>query len=314
MDKYIARFLRFFGTVRNFGSMKFFKTTLISGLVVVLCVAAFTGVFKYYQTASSPRQTVRVDGARVHVEELSFFDGMDKTYGKLYRPADDTLGKHPVIIFCHGISVNADWFDAYCRSAAAKGFYAYAFDFKGGSPTSRSTGLSTMKMTVDSEKEDLLFVLKRIRHESFTDKSKVFVAGHSLGGLVAALAAKESRRDIAGLILLSPAFNIVDMAQEFYPKLRQVKDTTDLLGTPLGKKFFTELRGFDPYKWLPRYQRPVLLIEGENDNTVPPAYVEKAFEQFGTAEYELIPKTGHTFKGADADVRRRVLDWLDRQL
>lgn len=294
--------------------MKFLKATASAALVLILGGAALTGGFKYYQAKTSPRQTVRAEGARVHVEELSFFDGMDKTYGKLYRPADDTLGRHPVVIFCHGISVNADWFDAYCRSAAAKGFYAYAFDFTGGSPTSRSTGHNTLKMTVEGEKKQLLYVLNRIRREPFTDRSKVFVAGHSLGGLVAALAAKESRRDIAGLILLSPSFNLVDMGQEFYPKLRGVKDTTDLLGTPLGKKFFTELRGFDPYKWLPRYHRPVLLIEGENDHTVPPEYVEKAFECYSNAEYELIPDTGHTFKGADAEVRRRVLAWLDRQM
>ena len=268
--------------------MKFFKTTLITGLIVAACAAAFTGAFKYYQTTSSPRQTIRTGGTKVHVEELSFFDGMEKTYGKLYRPADDSLGKHPVLIFCHGISVNGDWGDPYCRAAAAKGFYAYTFDFSGGSLTSRSTGKNTMQMTVETETKQFLFVLERIRKEPFTDRSKVFVAGHSLGGLVAALAPKESRRSIARLVLLSPS--------------------------PLGKKFFTELRGLDPYKWLPRYQRPVLLIEGENDHTVPPEYVEKAFECYSNAEYELIPDTGHTFKGADTEVRKRVISWLEKQL
>lgn len=294
--------------------MKLLKATGIVAVVVLLLGGGAAGTFKYVQTKNSPRQVVRGEGAKIHVEELSYYDGMEKTYGKIYRIADDTTGRHPVLIFCHGISVNADWGDAYCRAAASRGFYAYAFDFKGGSPNSRSTGKSTLQMTVDSEKEELLYVLSRIKKEPFTDRGKIFVMGHSLGGLVAALAAKENRKDIAGLVLLSPAFNIVDMGQEMYPRARDIKDTTDLLGTPLGKKFYTELRGFDPYKWLPRYNKPVLLIEGENDYTVPPSYVEKAFERYYNAEYELIPNTGHTFKGADKEVRGKVTEWLDRQI
>ncbi|MBQ8021352.1 MAG: hypothetical protein IJ255_01505, partial [Bacteroidales bacterium] len=78
--------------------MKFLKATGISALLLALAGAAFTGLFKYMQNAQSPRQVVKTDGAKIIVEELSFFNDMDKYYGKIYKPAD-TSGTHPVLIF-----------------------------------------------------------------------------------------------------------------------------------------------------------------------------------------------------------------------
>ena len=45
--------------------MKFLKATASAALVLILGGAALTGGFKYYQAKTSPRQTVRAEGARV---------------------------------------------------------------------------------------------------------------------------------------------------------------------------------------------------------------------------------------------------------
>lgn len=297
---------------RKENGMKFLKATGVSALLLALAGGVFTGVFKYMQNAQSPRQVVKTDGAKVVVEELSFFNDMDKYYGKIYKPAD-TSGTHPVLIFCHGIGATADWGETYCRTAASRGFYAYAFDFRGGSPDSRSSGKTT-DMSVETEKEDLLFILKRIRREPFTDRSQVFVMGHSQGGLVAALAAKEARRQIAGLVLLAPAFNIPDFSRELYPKTGKIPETTDLFGTAAGKRYFTDVRNLDPYKWLARFQQPVLLIHGDQDQTVPLSYVERAFECYGMAELEILEGAGHSFDGYADEVRERLAAWLDHRI
>lgn len=84
--------------------MKKVIVSLISALLVALLGVIGLNIFKN----ASPRERVKADnGSRIIVEELSFYHGNDKIFGKVFKPADekgffpDSLGPRPVVIFFH---------------------------------------------------------------------------------------------------------------------------------------------------------------------------------------------------------------------
>ena len=155
-------------------------------------------------------------------------------------------------------------------------------------------------MSVETERKDLETVVQRIRKEDFTDKGKVFLMGHSQGGLVAALVGSSFRREVAGMILIAPAFNLPDMGRERYPKVKDIADSTNFIAMVVGKRYFSDIRNLNPYKWLSRYDGDVLLIQGAADDIVPQSYADRAAEEFKNVDYKLLPGIGHTFNSSSA--------------
>ena len=93
--------------------------------------------------------------------------------------------------------------------------------------------------------------------------------GESQGGLVSALAASSKAKDISQLVLIYPALCIPDNWNERYPDVAAIPDTTRMWNVPLSRNFFMELRDMDPYRELPKYKKPVLIIHGDADPVVP---------------------------------------------
>ena len=278
------------------------KKGIKAGIGIAIVAAIFGGGYwgvTSYIDSQSPRKVVKgTSGTAIHIEEVSFYEGLNKIYGKAYMP-QDTLGRKPVVIYCHGLGQNGDESDALCRLAAGKGYVAYTFDFRSGGPASRSTELPG-GMSVETERKDLETVVQRIRKEDFTDKGKVFLMGHSQGGLVAALVGSSFRREVAGMILIAPAFNLPDMGRERYPKVKDIADSTNFIAMVVGKRYFSDIRNLNPYKWLSRYDGDVLLIQGAADDIVPQSYADRAAEEFKNVDYKLLPGIGHTFNSSSA--------------
>lgn len=286
-----------------------------AGVTVGIAAAIAGGLWggmKYLQS-QSPRQLMKnEEGDKVAVEELSFYDGEDKIYGKVYKSAD-SLRRSPVIVFCHGIGVNADYGERYCKDAVSQGFVAYSFDFRGGSPDCRSTGRGMTEMSVVTEKDDLDVVLKRLKRLRYVDKNKIFLMGHSQGGLVAAMEAADKPSRIAGLILLAPAFNIPSDGLSRYPKARDIPDTTMLGIYPLGRVYYKDMRRLDPYKGLDKYKGDVLIIQGTADTAVPSEWAEKAAEAFPSATLKTIEGADHNFTGASSSQALAIInDYLSK--
>ena len=159
----------------------------------------------------------------------------------------------------------------------------------------RSTS-DMMHMTPETEREDLAMVMQRLRKEKFVDKDSIYLVGHSLGGLVASqYASGDGKRLLKGLVLMAPAFNIHDDALALYPKAKEIKDTTILMGCTLGRDYFVSARKYDPYKWLHRFDKPVLILGAGSDDKVPAEYLEKAAEAFPDANLKMIDHGDHLF-------------------
>lgn len=277
---------------------------LIASLVsaIILSILAFFGIRQ--MNSLSPRQTEKSEsGSKVAIEELSYLNGDTKVFGKLYRPAEAAMKgtemsrrKFPTVVFCHGLGMNCDYWHSWCRALAGKGIIAYAFDFQGGAMQNCRSTSDMMHMTPETEREDLAMVMQRLRKEKFVDKDSIYLVGHSLGGLVASqYASGDGKRLLKGLVLMAPAFNIHDDALALYPKAKEIKDTTILMGCTLGRDYFVSARKYDPYKWLHRFDKPVLILGAGSDDKVPAEYLEKAAEAFPDASLNMIDRGDHLF-------------------
>jgi pimeloyl-ACP methyl ester carboxylesterase len=167
------------------------------------------------------------------------------------------------------------------------------------------------------------------------DVSSVVIAGHSEGGLVAILAARQTT--IAGLVVLS-AFGrtLADGLREQLrnanpPALRQ--QAFDIIGVlsrggrvaevppelaplfhPSLQPYFASFINIDPAKELAQVTTPVLLLYGARDLQVSLADRDALAAARPDARVVTLPEANHILKRAPADAQGNVKTYADRSL
>lgn len=238
-------------------------------------------------------------------EELWIKNGERNIYGVLSRP-ENGAKKQPVAIISHGFNGTHHFGKDYFAMLAEKGYQCYTHDFPGGSMNSRSDS-NTMNMSVKNEVDDLLAVVRYFKNRPDVDSKRIVLIGESQGGLVSALAASSKAKDISQLVLIYPALCIPDNWNERYPDVAAIPDTTRMWNVPLSRNFFMELRDMDPYRELPKYKKPVLIIHGDADPVVPISYSHRAVDAYKKVRLEVIEKAGHGFKPQE---RNKAIEWI----
>ena len=236
-----------------------------------------------------------------YVQKEIYCDNGD---GRIYGVANivDKNKKSPLVILSHGLSANHSSLYPYAERLVKEGYSTYAFDFPGGSnshlPNKSST--DTFGMSVITEKDALESVLAAAKNWSFVDKEQIYLLGESQGGLVTALAGCEHSDEIAGEILLYPAFNIPDEVHKAFDKLEDVPEENDINGwITVGKKYAEDVWDLDAYKLISDYKGRVIIIHGDKDDIVDVSYAEKADEVLENCEFHIINGAYHGFGGED---------------
>ena len=286
---------------------------MINGLVsLLLTLALFTGCTAGggtpadVQTAPDNAQEAVIDvtgSYTVETQEVFAENQGQQIYGLLYRPAG-AEGARPVVLYAHGFGSSYRNGEQYARALAAQGYLVCCFDFRGGSESSRSEG-SNLEMSVFTEQSDLEAVIAMMKARPDVDSRSIFLLGASQGGMVSAMTAADNADDIAGAVLLYPAFVLVDVAMERYSSLDEVPESGFHLFMTVGKAYFEKLLGYDVYGHIQNYTKDVLLIHGDRDGIVPLSYSERALEVYPSAELEVIPGAGHGFHG---DAAQQAID------
>jgi acetyl esterase/lipase len=124
------------------------------------------------------------------------------------------------------------------------------------------------------------------------DPQRLFVMGHSAGGQIAALLAADNRyldrvgmrpRDLAGMIGLAGA----------YAFLPFVDNEEKIFGSDAAGRYDSQ-----PINFINGDEPPMLLLQGQDDNEVPPhnaeLMAERAEAMDGTAQLKLYPGVGHS--------------------
>ena len=254
-----------------------------------------------------------------YIEKEIWFerDGL-KIYSLSYIPKEPADQRFPTIIIGHGYGGSYQDNLNCAERYVAEGFAVCSFDFCGGTPFARSEG-RTQEMSVVTEMKDMIAVYEGLLMQDFVDPARVVLWGESMGGYVAALAAAKlaeknrERGDINrpwALVLFYPAFNIRDEGRKRYGSIGAV-EAEGRREIPLGKCFYQDIWDIDTWSEIPKYDGPVLILHGDEDDIVPIAYSEHTRDVYARSTYKIIPGAGHGFfnkTGEHAD--RIVTDFL----
>ena len=242
------------------------------------------------QTTQQVHVEVKTDGTYT-VKEYDFESNGKNLYARAFVP--DASGRVPLVIFSHGLGANA-WHEEEVQKALAKaGIAVFSFEFAGGSSSAApmSEGLTT-EMSVLTEVQNLKDAIRIASGMEYTDPQKIYLMGSSQGGLVTALTAEEVT-NIAGLFLFYPAFSLPDDIRSSFPKLDEVPETFNLLGTKIGKKYITAIYDMDAYANLDKLAIPVHIYHGKDDYIVPLTASQKAVKRLKDARLTTLEDTGH---------------------
>ena len=242
------------------------------------------------QTTQAPHVEVKTDGTYT-VKEYDFDSNGKDIYARAFVP--DASGRVPLVIFSHGLGANA-WHEEEVQKTLAKaGIAVFSFEFAGGSSSEApmSEGLTT-EMSVITEVQNLKDAIRIASGMEYVDPQKIYLMGSSQGGLVTALTAEEVT-NIQGLFLFYPAFSLPDDIRSSFPKLDEVPETFNLLGTKIGKKYITDIYDMDAYAKLDKLGIPVHIYHGKDDNIVPLTASKKALKTLPNARLTTLEETGH---------------------
>lgn len=254
---------------------------------IMLLAAAilFIGITAAAQTKAAPA---------FKVEEQIFQRNGMKIYGKLFLP--DSVSPVPLVILSHGFGGNHGGVKGYAAAFAEQGIAAYIFDFIGGGNHIKSDGKMT-EMSVLTEAEDLTVILDNLKADSRFKPEQIFLLGESQGGFVSTYIAALRPADVAGLVLLYPAFVLHDYVRQRTPDPERMPDTMKLLGKIIGRIYNEDVLSFDIYTLMPRYSGKTLIIHGTADSLVPLSYSERAVKTFPNAKLIKLDGAKHVFYG-----------------
>ena len=246
------------------------------------------------------------------VREIWTENNGNRIYGEAYIPITD--GRSPLILFSHGLGSNHESGESYAKKVAPRGFAVYTWDFPGGSSANnenRSDG-NNLEMSVMTEASDLDAIIETAKTWDFVDTDRIFLAGGSQGGLVTAIGGVRHEDEVAGLILLYPAFGMAMLGDRYSDDM---PDEIQISSMTVGKPFFKDLIGYDVRDEIPNFDKPVIIIQGSEDNLVLPSVSREAADLYPDCEYKLIEGAGHGFSGEEHDIATEyALDFLFRHI
>ena len=237
--------------------------------------------------------------------------GEKRIYGVAILPA--AQGVYPLIVFSHELGNSHRAGFAYAKRLAAAGYAVYTFDFCGGTAAAGRSDGKTTEMTVSTEADDLTAVLAAARTWEFADPARIVLLGGSQGGVVSALVALCKPDDVAGLILLYPAFSAPDHMRRLFSAPDEIPAEFEMFGgwMRLGRDYALELWDRDFYADLAGCGKKVLLLHGDADETVPLRYSQRAAAVLPHCEFHVIPGGGHVFSGPPLETAAAlILSWL----
>lgn len=265
-------------------------------MLLAACGTTTTNTNATNTTAQTPQTTqqahveVKTEGTYT-VKEYDFESNGKNLYARAFVP--DVEGRVPLVIFSHGLGANARHEEEVQKTLAKAGIAVFSLEFAGGSSSSApmSEGLTT-EMSVLTEMQNLKDAIRIASGMEYADPQKIYLMGSSQGGLVTALTAEEVT-NIQGLFLFYPAFSLPDDIRSSFPKLDEVPETFNLLGTKIGKKYITDIYDMDPYANLDKLAMPVHIYHGKDDNIVPITASKKALKTLPNARLTTLEDTGH---------------------
>ncbi len=208
----------------------------------------------------------------------------------------------PAVVFFHGFTGNKveahRLFVECARRLCERGIACLRFDFRGSGDSEGDF----VDMTVLGEVADARAALAWVRAQTGVDAKRIGVVGMSMGGLVAAYALGDDP-GVRAAVLWNPVANPQDMAERRRtpdaPSQIEQLGYVDRNGWAVGLPFLSQLRELVPVERIVRGNASVLIVYGDQDQSVPneEAFTyERALREAGrSAEIHGVAGGSHTF-------------------
>lgn len=229
-------------------------------------------------------------------EAVSIVHNQQVMRGMAHLPGTE---KVPAVILLHGFTGSKlephRFFLKISRELEALGIASFRFDFLG---SGESDG-DFEEMTVLKELAQANTILDYVKSHPAIHQNRITVLGFSMGGLVASLLAGDRPDEIEKLILVAPAGNMAEAAEEMERNAQYIesKSAFDIGGNLISGDFINELKTIEVWKRAAAFMNPVLLIHGTEDGAVrfqeSHTYIENCYQ----GHSKLVPIEGadHTF-------------------
>ncbi|MEJ0013478.1 MAG: lysophospholipase [Bauldia sp.] len=270
-------------------------------------------------------------------------DSFAGTGGKIaYRSWLPEGAPKAVLVFCHGFNAHSGYFAWPGAKQAARGYAVYAADLRG-----RGKSDGTPRFYVDDISQytsDLgaMIKLAKSRHPGL----KVFLMGHSAGGVTAVYYTLDNQNELAGLISESFAYkvpapdfiiNVFVWLSSFFPKFpilalknsdfsRDKQHVAEMDADPLikGEKqplktiAALKLAGDRLHREFSKITIPVLILHGTADHATLPVGSQEFFDKAGSKDKQIKIYKDH-FHDLLADVGKEetladIEAWLDKRV
>jgi uncharacterized protein len=219
----------------------------------------------------------------------------------------------PGVILCHGFPIgpidarrSAGTFPQLVdRVAHDLGYAAMTFNFRG-------TGTSTGDFSLQGWIDDLRTAIDHLWRE--TQPTQVVLVGTNTGGSIAVCVAADEPR-VRAVGLLSPRADFDDWAdhpRRFLEHAREIGAVRSPSFPPSFEEWSRDFRRFRPIDSARRFApRPLLVMHGEDDESVPTSDARQLAAAHGSADLNLLAGAGHRLRH-DPRAVAVLLGWLDR--
>ncbi|MCD8329368.1 MAG: alpha/beta hydrolase [Lachnospiraceae bacterium] len=153
-------------------------------------------------------------------------------------------------------------------------------------------------MTVLNEIGDANAILEYVK--KIPQVRRIYVLGHSQGGVIASILAGYYPDVIDKLVLMAPAATLKDdalkgtiMGLTYDP--HAVPDQIDVRGEEIGGFYFRTGQTLPIYEWASHYEGPVCILHGDADAVVDCSAAKKFDAGYKNSELHLLPGGNHSF-------------------
>jgi uncharacterized protein len=231
----------------------------------------------------------------------------------LYFPEPEPKRLSPALVFCHGIPGSRP--DPHDRGYlplvemfTEHGFVCVTFNFRG-------CGLSEGNIDMRGWSSDLEAVIDAVFDTPGVDPQSIHCIGFSAGGAIASKVASREKK-VSSLLLMATPHNFADilpadpnLLREHFMALGTIRDS----GFPNDiTKWYNDFLDILPARYLPFVSpRPVEIVHGDQDTTVPPAHARLLFEAACQPKKLIILEgAGHQLR-KDNRTEQIILSWLN---
>lgn len=213
--------------------------------------------------------------------------------GDLEIPDQDS---YDIVILMHGFTGNRnnEILTAVKNLLLENGIASVRFDFNGHG---ESEGLLE-DMTVLNELGDGKAIIDYVK--SLDHIKKIYILGHSQGGVVASMLAGYYPEVFEKVVLMAPAATLKDdalkgvcMDASYDPN--HIPDKLNVRGDIIGGFYFRIAQILPIYETASRYTGPVMLIHGDNDLTVDCIASQRYHEVYQNSTLYLQKNADHRF-------------------